>query len=188
MQFSRKVKVAAGAAAACLAISGAAFAYFTTTGEGEVEGAVGTSTELTITGSSASTLYPGTTSVVSFVVDNPSTGNQFVTTIHLDSVTTSHVDCLGTWFTMPDVNANQDIDPDGEAIDATGTLTMANAAVSQDACKLRHPHPQPFQRLVRRPVRTELAWAGPAARPTLPVAPSGRKEMIRTSRGRTSSE
>lgn len=136
MHVSRKVKVAAGVAVACLAISGAAFAYFTTTGEGEVAGVVGTSTALTITGTSASTLYPGTTSEVSFSVDNPSTGNQFVTTIHLDSVTTSDpVGCLGTWFTMPDVTANQDIDPGGEAITAKGTLTMANAPESQDACK-----------------------------------------------------
>lgn len=135
MHISRKAKVAAGVVVACLAISGAAFAYFTTTGEGQVAGAVGTSTALTITGTSASTLYPGTTSEVSFSVDNPSTGNQFVTTIHLDSVTTSVAECLGSWFTMPDVTANQDIAPGGEAITATGTLTMANENVSQDACK-----------------------------------------------------
>lgn len=136
MRISRKVKVALGAAVASITIAGAAFAYFTTTGTGTVSGAVGTSTALTITGTSASTLYPGTTSTVNFSVNNPSTGNQFVTTIHLNSVTTSVPECLGTWFTMPDVAANQDIDPGGEAITATGTLTMINAAASQDACKL----------------------------------------------------
>lgn len=136
MQFSRKVKVAAGAAVASLAITGAAFAYFTTTGTGTVSGAVGTSTALTITGTSASTLYPGTTSVVNFTVNNPSTGNQFVTTIILDSVTTGVVGCDPSWFTMPNVTANQDIAAGGEAITATGLLTMANAAESQDDCKL----------------------------------------------------
>ena len=44
MHVSRKVKVAAGVAVACLAISGAAFAYFTTSGGGSAAGAVGTST------------------------------------------------------------------------------------------------------------------------------------------------
>jgi hypothetical protein len=135
MKVSRKVKVALGGAVASIAIAGAAFAYFTTTGTGTVSGAVGTSAALTITGTSATTLYPGTTSAVSFSVNNPSTGHQYVTTIHLDSVTTGVSGCNPTWFTMPDVTANQDIPAGGAAIIAPGTLTMANAAANQDACK-----------------------------------------------------
>ena len=135
MKISRKVKVVLGATVASLTIAGAAFAYFTTTGSGDVTAPVGTSTALTISGSSATALYPGTSSTVSFAVNNPSTGHQFVTTIHLASVTTGDALCLPAWFTMNDVNASQDIDPGGEAITATGTLVMANAAANQDACK-----------------------------------------------------
>jgi hypothetical protein len=39
-------------------------------------------------------------------------------------------------YTMPDVTAAQDVaSGSGVAITATGTLTMANTATSQDACK-----------------------------------------------------
>lgn len=135
MHVSRKIKVAVGAAIACLAISGAAFAYFTTTGSGTATGTVGTSTELAITGNVTDLLYPGTSSEVTFSVDNTSTGNQFVGTITLVSVTAADAGCLGSWFSMADVVANQDVDPGGEAITATGTITMENAATNQDACK-----------------------------------------------------
>lgn len=141
MHLSRKVKVAVGAAVASLAITGAAFAYFTTSGSGTVAGAAGSSTPLTITGTSASTLFPGTSSLVSFHVNNTSTGNQFVTNISLVSVTATGTptagDCLSAWFVMTPVAANQDIDPGGEDILATGTITMTNLPlVNQDACKL----------------------------------------------------
>ena len=142
MHVSRKVKVAVGAAVAVLAISGAAFAYFTTSGGGTATGAAGTSTALAITGNLSVPLYPGTASEVTFAVDNTSTGNQFVDTISLVDVTASNdgvvnAGCLSAWFSMPTVTAGQDISPGGETIGATGTITMANLAdVNQDACKL----------------------------------------------------
>lgn len=135
MHFSRKVKVAAGAAIASLAISGAAFAYFTTTGSGTATGAVGTSTALVITGTVTDVLYPGTSSVVTFAVDNDSDGNQLVNTITLVDVVASDLGCLSAWFSMDNVVSNQDIDPGGEAITATGLITMENVATNQDACK-----------------------------------------------------
>lgn len=137
MHLSRKVTVAVGAAVACLAISGAAFAYFTTSGGGTATGAAGTSTALAITGVAPTALLPGTSSVVTFTVTNPSGGNQFVTTISLDSVTASDAGCLTEWFEMDDVAANQDISPGAEIITTTGLITMINdPLVNQDACKL----------------------------------------------------
>lgn len=137
MHLSRKIKVAVGVGVASLAIAGAAFAYFTTTGAGTATGAAGTSSALTITGTVTTLLYPGTSSPVTFAVNNPSTGHQFVTSISLTSVTASDAGCLSAWFSMPTVTANQDIDPGGEAITAQGTITMANLpTVNQDACKL----------------------------------------------------
>lgn len=138
MRFSRKVKVALGATVASVAIAGAAFAYFTTTGAGTGTGTTGTSTALVIHGTAPATLYPGTSSIVNFTVDNPSTGHQLVNTITLTGVTTdgAHSACVVADFTMSPVTSNQDVGP-GSAITitATGTLNMANTGVSQDACK-----------------------------------------------------
>jgi hypothetical protein len=139
MKLSRKVTVALGGTLASLAIAGAAFAYFTTTGGGDGAGTVGTSSTIVITGTAATTLYPGTSSTVSFTVNNSSPGHQFVTTIHLDSVSTDgpHSACVVTDFSMADVAANQDV-ASGPAIviTQTGTLLMANNPIAnQDACK-----------------------------------------------------
>jgi hypothetical protein len=121
-----------------LILAAAAVAYFTSSGSGTATATVGSSSSVTLHGTSASTLYPGTASVVSFTVDNPSPGTQRVGTIHLASVTTdlAHSSCAVADFTMPDVVANQSF-PNGnsQAVTATGTVTMANTGVSQDACQ-----------------------------------------------------
>jgi len=138
MKRSRKILVALVAGVGTLAIASAAFAYFTTTGSGSVTGSTGTSSALVIHGTVSASLYPGTSSTVSFTVDNSSSGHQYVTSIHLASITTdgTHSGCNLADYTMNDVAAGQDVaSGNGIAITATGTLTMANAAVSQDACK-----------------------------------------------------
>jgi hypothetical protein len=92
----------------------------------------------------ASTLYPGTSSAVSFTVDNPSSGAEFVKTIHLESITpdAGHSACSTVItggnpdFTMSDVAANQSFPHgNGQAVTATGTLTMHETGVSQNACQ-----------------------------------------------------
>ena len=138
MRFLKKKAIAAAIAAGAVAFGGLAYAYFTTTGAGTGSGAVGTSTALVLNGTVASSLYPGTSSTVSFTVDNASPGHQLLNTIHLVNVTTdsAHSACDVSDFTMPDVVANQDFATgSGQAVTATGTITMANTAVSQDACK-----------------------------------------------------
>jgi hypothetical protein len=139
MRLTRKKKwlaIAAGTITVGVAAT-AAFAYFTTTGSGSGSATVGTNSAVTLHGTTSPSLYPGASSTVSFTVDNPSTGHQFVTTIHLVGVTTdaAHSGCVMTDFTMPDVNASQDVPSgNGTAITATGTLSMANNG-NQDACK-----------------------------------------------------
>jgi hypothetical protein len=116
----------------------AAFAYFTTTGSGEGTATVGSSSAVTLYGTTDTTLYPGTSGTVSFTVDNSSPGHQWIGTITLDSVSTdaAHSTCDTDDFTMADVDASQDVDNgDGIAITATGTLEMANTAVSQNGCE-----------------------------------------------------
>lgn len=138
MKISLKTKVAAAAAAvAIMGGTGIAVAYFTTTGAGEGSGSAGTSEELVLHGTVADALYPGTFSTVSFTVDNPSTGHQWVNDITLDSVTADedHEDCVVTDFTMPVVDVDQDIPTGlGTIIVDSGTITMANNG-NQDACK-----------------------------------------------------
>jgi hypothetical protein len=138
MRIITKKRVAAAAAAIVLAGGGmAAYAYFTTTGSGTGSGSTGTSSALTIHGTVGSTLYPGTSATVSFTVDNPSPGHQYVTSIHLASITTDagHSGCVLTDYTMADVAANQSVaNGNGIAITATGTLAMADNG-NQDACK-----------------------------------------------------
>lgn len=166
MSFSsrRSKLLAALSGVAVLAVAGIAFAYFSTSGSGTGSATVGTSSPLTIHGTSAGTLYPGTTSSVSFTVDNPSSGHQQLGTVHLASVKA----CVGTgstWngttcsnsgteattcesvetgasdtntgnFWMADVTSNQDFgNGNGQSVTATGSLKMNDLSTSQDACK-----------------------------------------------------
>ncbi len=127
-----------------LALAGVAAAYFTSTGSGTGTASVGNSANVTLHGTVASTLYPASSSTVTFTVDNPSPGSQFVNTIHLVSITpdAGHATCSTVLtggnpdFTMADVTASQSI-PSGNAqsVTATGTLTMRETGVSQNACQ-----------------------------------------------------
>lgn len=129
---------------ALLAVAAVAVAYFTSTGSGTGTAAVGSSSNVTLHGAVASTLYPSTSSTVNFTVDNPSPGAEFVNTIHLASITpdAGHGSCSTVItggnpdFTMPDITANQSFPSgNGQAVTATGTLTMRDTGVSQDACQ-----------------------------------------------------
>ena len=145
------------------ALAGGEVSYFTATGSGTGSATVGASSALTIHGTSASTLYPGTSSTVSFTVDNPSPGHQQVGTIHLatvkacpagdswtgsacsnsgteittcESVETGSSDTNTANFWMPDVVANQQVNSgNGQTVTATGTLTMNNLSASQNSCQ-----------------------------------------------------
>jgi hypothetical protein len=62
------------------------WAYFTANGSGSATATVGTSSNLTLHGSTVGTLYPGTTVSISFTADNPSAGHQQLGTIYLAGV------------------------------------------------------------------------------------------------------
>jgi hypothetical protein len=146
-----------------LVLAGGAYAYFTSAGSGTGTGTVGASSALTVTGTSASTLYPGTSSTVNFTVSNPSTGHQKLGSITLSAV---HA-CTGassTWtgaacsnsgteqttcesfdtsasstldnFSLPVVASNTDFGPgNNQTVTQTGTLAMNNLSSSQNACQ-----------------------------------------------------
>ena len=133
-----KKKVAAGlVAAGMLATTGIAYAYVTTDGTGTGSGSTGTSETLTLHGTAADALYPGTDTSVSFTVDNDSPGVQYVTTIKLDSVEADagHADCDTDDYSMEDVTVGEEVPSgDGNVLLAEGTLKMANNG-NQDDCK-----------------------------------------------------
>jgi hypothetical protein len=125
-------------------IAAAAIAYFTTTGSGSGTATVGSSSAVTLHATISQTLYPGTSSPVTFTVDNPSPGRQRVGTISLQSITpdAGHSSCSTAIsggnpdFSMPNVTVNQTFpNGNGQTVTPTGTLTMNDTGVSQDACQ-----------------------------------------------------
>lgn len=139
----RRGLVALGCVVA-IAAAGAAVAYFTSTGSGTGTATVGSSSAVTLHATVSSTLYPGASSPVSFTVDNPSSGSERVGTITLSSITADagHSTCSTAIsgatpdFTMPAVTVNKTFAPgSGQSVTQTGTLTMNDTGVSQDACQ-----------------------------------------------------
>ncbi|HEX5928063.1 MAG TPA: hypothetical protein VFY48_01585 [Solirubrobacterales bacterium] len=121
-----------------------AYAYFTSNGSGTGTASVGTASAVTLKGTVTSSLYPGSSSPVSFTVDNPSSGNQRVGTISLQSISvdSGHSTCstaLGGGnpdFSMPAVTVNKTFVPgNGQAVTPTGTLTMNETGTNQDPCQ-----------------------------------------------------
>jgi hypothetical protein len=162
-RFNKKRPLALSALLLLL-LAGGAVAYFTTTGSGTGSATVGTNSALTIHGSSASTLYPGTSSTISFTIDNSSPGHQQLGTIHLasvkacigagsswngsscssggseaatcESVETGASDTNSANFWMPDVVSGQDFgNGNGQSVAATGSLKMNDLASNQDSCE-----------------------------------------------------
>lgn len=127
-----------------LAVAGIAFAYFTSSGSGTGTATVGSSSAVTLHATISSSLYPGSSSPVSFTVDNPSSGVQRVGTVSLASISvdSGHSTCSTTIsggnpdFTMAAVPVNQVVSPgNGQSVAATGTLAMNETGVNQDACQ-----------------------------------------------------
>jgi hypothetical protein len=94
---------------------------------------------VTITGTVAPGIAPGTSKAVSFTAANSSSSPIYVTTVHLESVAADagHASCDTDDFTMADVTQNHQV-PAGataNALPTNGSLVYANTAVNQDACK-----------------------------------------------------
>lgn len=141
--MKRRGLIALGCTCA-LAVAGVALAYFTTSGSGTGTASAGSSSAVTLHGSVASSLFPGTSSSVSFTVDNPSSGSQRIGTISLSSITVDagHSTCSTTIsggnpdFSMPAVAVNKTFGSgNGQSVTPTGTLTMNETGLNQDACQ-----------------------------------------------------
>jgi hypothetical protein len=136
-----------------------AYAYFTTTGSGDATATVGDSSAVTLSGTTDDgvpgtddNVYPGGGGKPVFLsVTNPSSGHQFVGTVHLTSVDafagpgyTNPIPvgvgtgkCDTSKFSMADVIENQDVPAGGPtALLVNGSLVMANdTSNNQDGCK-----------------------------------------------------
>jgi hypothetical protein len=142
--ISKKRALVAVTAIAVVAIAAVAYAYFTSTGSGTATATVGSGSAVTIKGTVSSTLYPGGSSPVTFTIDNPSSAAQRVGTITLASISVDagHSTCSKVVggatpdFTMAGVAVNKVFPTgNGQAVTPTGTLTMNDTGVSQDACQ-----------------------------------------------------
>lgn len=142
--ITKRRAVAALSTVAMLALAAAAFAYFSTTGSGTATATVGSGSNVVLHGTVSSNLYPGGSSAVTFTVDNSSSAAQRVGTISLASVAVDagHSTCSKVVgggnpdFTMPAVTVNKTYGTgSGQAVTPTGTLTMNDTGVSQDACQ-----------------------------------------------------
>jgi hypothetical protein len=140
---TKRILVALGCVSA-LAVAGIALAYFTSTGSGTGTATAGSSSSVTLHATISSSLFPGSSSPVTFTVDNPSSGVQRVGTVSLASISVdgAHSTCSTTItggnpdFTMAAVPVNQVINPgNGQSVSATGTLTMNETGTNQDPCQ-----------------------------------------------------
>jgi archaellum component FlaG (FlaF/FlaG flagellin family) len=148
----RRIAIVVGASAVVLAGGGAAFAYFTASGSGTGQATVGSAAQWSVTaGTPSGTMLPGqgSTTIV-FTVKNVGQGNQkddsdtvTIPTSGSD-VTSQGVDvpgCLATWFAAnitTDNASGVDFTP-GQTETVTVTMTMSDAATSQDACESALP-------------------------------------------------
>jgi len=124
---------------AVLLVSSIAYAYFSSTGTGSGTASVGTAANnISVTGSTSGTLYPGGSVSVSFTASNPATFKQKLSTIHLSSVS-APVGCTDTWFHMSDVTVGAEgvlnAGANNAALTVTGSLAMDESGTNQDACK-----------------------------------------------------
>jgi hypothetical protein len=138
MKFGRKTIATVAASALALAASAGAYAYWSAGGSGTGTGSVASSGgSLVLHGTITSALVPGGSSPVTFTADNSGTSSLYIAAVHVASVSTDKVGCAVADFTMPDVTENQRISAGGSGVSLTnsGTITMADTSVSQDACK-----------------------------------------------------
>jgi hypothetical protein len=139
-KFTKKRVIIVLAAIGVLALSGAAVAYFTGSGSGTGTATVGSASTVTVSGTVADSLFPGSASDVAITVENTGSGPQHVGSVHLDSVDvdSGHSTCDTSAFSMDDVSVDQTLDKNGGVNDTahvTGSLQMSDSGSNQDGCQ-----------------------------------------------------
>jgi hypothetical protein len=134
MRLSKKIAIAAVSTIAAVGVATSAFAYWTTSGGGSgTAGAASATSDLVITGDPALGIHPGGSVAVSGNVHNPNPSSSMVNVVSA-TVGTSNSDCLPADFHFAPVTVNKQVAAGGNQA-FSGTLTMDDTALSQDACK-----------------------------------------------------
>jgi len=141
----RKRALIAIAALAVLAVTGAAFAYFTTSGEGKGSAAVGTSSAVSITQlGSVTNLQPGgEAQAVDFAITNPLETKQFISKVEvsISSIEAPNavggLTCTEADFKLTQPNAiNKDLSTGETKFSPSGAkIAMVDSESNQDGCK-----------------------------------------------------
>jgi hypothetical protein len=138
----RRVLPVAIALVAILAISGVAYAYWSSAGSGTGSAGVGTSTPLTAAQTNTITgLVPGGSAAVNVTVTNPATFNQSFSQVVI-TVTAASGTCDITWFTgstvaaAPNPTVLAPAPGPGNTAALVGSVSMTDlAGTNQDSCK-----------------------------------------------------
>jgi hypothetical protein len=85
-RFRKKRTLALAALLLLLLTAAGAYAYFTTTGAGSGSATVGTSSAITLSATTTGNLYPGSSVPVTLTANNPSSGDQYVTSVTLSGI------------------------------------------------------------------------------------------------------
>ena len=139
--LTKKRTLAVFGVVALVAVAGVAVAFWTTTGSGSGSGSVASSNgTLALHGTINSALTPGGSSTVSYTADNTNSSSLQVGTVHaVVSIDKEHAEagCKASDFTLGDTVENQTIaaKATGVALAKEGSISMADTAANQDACK-----------------------------------------------------
>jgi flagellar basal body-associated protein FliL len=146
----RRIVVICLAAVVVLGGASAAFAYFSSSGNGTGQAQVGSASTWTVTaGNPTGTIYPGAgSSTIVFTVKNNASGEQQFSNatasvnsnngnITASGSTTGVSGCLATWFNAtvtsdPSINTNI---ASGGTAQVTVTVTMPSSTTNQNACQ-----------------------------------------------------
>jgi hypothetical protein len=147
----RKKRVVVGLSVAMLAVAGAAFAYFSSSGSGTGSATVGKSTAFTVEvkAPTGGPLYPNSgVENLAYTVTNPSAGNQ-----NLASTSAKVVDdglgniksggvavpgCLSKDFTAKNTSVSKNL-AGSESINSSVEVTMQDSGANQDECQGKSP-------------------------------------------------
>jgi flagellar basal body-associated protein FliL len=128
-----------GAVVAVLALTGAAIAYWTSSGEGTGSAKANyASASFEVSSTLVENLYPGgSVSVAVKVKDTDANVNEFLTKLEAEVKETSVAECKKEWFEVtPATQEPKVLIAHGETKEYTVTLKMKEeAAVNQNACK-----------------------------------------------------
>ena len=119
-----------------------AYAYWTASGTGAGTASVGSDSGVTIAvTSTGAALYPGGSATITFHVHNNSSSSPVTVgdVVQDGPVTGLPGGCSAADFSFADVTLNESVAAGSNGAVHTGTLSMANTASNQDACKNASP-------------------------------------------------